>query len=34
LDPVPLQHRLIRARGVLGGFKWSSQHGLCDTVSG
>src|SRR3954469_1695723 len=33
LDPVPLQHRLIRARGVLPEFKWSSQHlerGGCD----
>src|SRR4051794_41943191 len=33
LDPVSLQHRLIRTRGVLGGFKWSSQHldgGGCD----
>src|SRR4051794_23837423 len=35
-DAVPLQHRPIRLSGVLGGFKWSSQHppgGSCDVGS-
>src|SRR3954469_7676326 len=33
LDAMPLQHRPIRPSGILGGFKWSSQHldgGGCD----
>src|SRR3954452_21009647 len=34
LDPMPLQHRPIRTRGVLGGFDWSSQHGLCELFRG
>src|SRR3954453_2137085 len=28
-DAVPLQHYAVGLGGVLGGFKWSSQHGLC-----
>src|SRR5215217_7727729 len=35
-DAVSLQHGVVGLRGVLGGFKWSSQHplkGSCDAGS-
>src|SRR3954462_4384262 len=34
LDAMPLQHRPIRPSGILGGFKWSSQHGLYELIGG